>query len=1232
MRQDSFPSVPRIAGAILGVLLVVLVGARTVRAQGEDVAIQVDGQPSKYSRIVDLRTQATERLAKLGPPKENPTEAEKTTRARLTEAVAVLDRTAALMQRLNNFRSSMDEFDRVDRELDNEIARLRTESALPIEPDSALVDQAKQEELATEYGNAQRQASLNEVARTEKAKAVEDRALLIKEVPAQLTALAERRSALEKELAAIPEAAAGVVPSEEDRAKREELVFFLRALEVEQRRLELLQRRNNDLLELERRDLEIAEKRADADALILKNLEKLQGAMNDAFRRRTEIEARKYRREAEVLRKEAKDEKDLEVRSVKELRALILDIKALGADNSSSLTDLKEEQAKLKNLIDEAKRRLDWARRNFPEDTAFESWKRTALERARRRAEVQIGENEILRSFANPKTRLIRDEAASERERLIGLREALNESKLESSEHEGTIGDEGDGFISHWIEAVVHHKSGLEALNAFDESQARAQWDGLSAELRSVLAERITGAASAEEAAEKVLDGRAELMRTREEVSSHLSRVHFWLREPSLFSGSSLEAAGREAAALPATVGALPSRFSDGIAALREVEPSGSALWIRIAIALGIALAVGFVVRAVFLHLAQNASLAALESVSPEPAGAPTAGSSEAPPRTQSVPITGESSKRTTQFAVADVRARIAFHHTLARYAIPAVLVLGLFAIARFVRPDLPLLDLVTAVAGGLVAWRLQRAMESALLAPHAGGPCLMGCDEADARAIRHSVGRFVRYGAVIVPLSIAFDLLEASHWADICRWIVAIHALFVGVWLSFRRDIVQIIFHQGSHSVVARAFRSVFLNLLPLVILGFAAVVTLQTMGYRNAGLFYLSRSVIAVGVLLAAGIIFQSSSLLIRRRFLGNAEDDGESTSNDSDENDPRERGRIIARLAGFGAFVAIAAATILTLSWLFEIGLRQWRAFGSFDIVSGEVDEFHFTVEDLFRAGLTFFVGLFIARIVRDVLAIVLRRRKIQRGSRYVIRTLVFYAMVGIAFILALSSIGVRLGQLGWVLGAAGIGIGFGLQEVISNFIAGLILFFERPVQVGDIISVGDVEGDVEQISIRATVIRTRDGISIIVPNKRLITDDVINWSHGDQRTRLKIQVGVAYGSDVPLVKKVLVEVAEKERRVMRFPRPDTQFMAFGESELSFELLIWLATPDITLRRRVRSDLNSAIDAAFREHGIEIPFPQRDLHLRSAPAPIRLGRDEKPSPPAPEDDPDDASAAEA
>lgn len=182
-----------------------------------------------------------------------------------------------------------------------------------------------------------------------------------------------------------------------------------------------------------------------------------------------------------------------------------------------------------------------------------------------------------------------------------------------------------------------------------------------------------------------------------------------------------------------------------------------------------------------------------------------------------------------------------------------------------------------------------------------------------------------------------------------------------------------------------------------------------------------------------------------------------------------------------------------------------------------------------------------------------------------------------------------------------GAVGIGVGFGLQNVISNFFAGLIIMFERPIKVGDRIEVDKVEGDVLEIGARSTVVLINDNIAIIVPNSKFITENVVNWKYNDGKVRFRIPVGVAYGTDVRLVEKVLLEVADAAKDVMEHPAPVVRLMKFGDSALEFELRVWSET-QVHRKGALVSAINLAICDKFREYGIEIPFPQRDIHIRS------------------------------
>ncbi len=222
-------------------------------------------------------------------------------------------------------------------------------------------------------------------------------------------------------------------------------------------------------------------------------------------------------------------------------------------------------------------------------------------------------------------------------------------------------------------------------------------------------------------------------------------------------------------------------------------------------------------------------------------------------------------------------------------------------------------------------------------------------------------------------------------------------------------------------------------------------------------------------------------------------------------------------------------------------------------------------------------------------------------LDEGIQLVILRLTHYLLIGLGIIIAVQSIGLNLTSLAVVFGLLSVGIGFGLQNVASNFVSGLIILFERPIKIGDRITIGDVWGDVVNISLRATLIRTVDNVAIIVPNSEFISSQVINWSHRDPKVRVHIPVGVAYGSDVPLVISSLLEVAKSHPEVMEDPPPKVWFTEFGDSSLNFELLAW--TLDPKSRPDVISDLNKGIDEIFRKNKVEIPFPQRDLHVRSS-----------------------------
>jgi len=243
-----------------------------------------------------------------------------------------------------------------------------------------------------------------------------------------------------------------------------------------------------------------------------------------------------------------------------------------------------------------------------------------------------------------------------------------------------------------------------------------------------------------------------------------------------------------------------------------------------------------------------------------------------------------------------------------------------------------------------------------------------------------------------------------------------------------------------------------------------------------------------------------------------------------------------------------------------------------------------------------------AIWLARFVAFALDVeILPRFKLKRGVSNAISTVVQWGILGAGLLIAGGALGLQAGQLAIVFGALSVGIGFGLQNIVSNFVSGLILIFEQPVKVGDKVEITSLAltGEVRRIGIRASVVRTFDGAEVIVPNGNLISSEVVNWTLSDQRRRVRIDVGVAYGTDPHRVIEILTAAAVAHREVLRYPEPVVMFMEFGESSLNFRLLFWTATFDDFFR--VRSELHIDVHDALDEAGITIPFPQRDLHLK-------------------------------
>ncbi len=261
---------------------------------------------------------------------------------------------------------------------------------------------------------------------------------------------------------------------------------------------------------------------------------------------------------------------------------------------------------------------------------------------------------------------------------------------------------------------------------------------------------------------------------------------------------------------------------------------------------------------------------------------------------------------------------------------------------------------------------------------------------------------------------------------------------------------------------------------------------------------------------------------------------------------------------------------------------------------------LDQKEISIAVIFKLFLIILIFVFISRILKKrFFKRILDSINIEEGLQFTLIRMGQYLTITIGVIVAFQFVGIDLSALAVIFGFLSVGIGFGLQNIASNFISGLILLFERPINVGDRITVGDTEGDVENIQIRSTSIRTLNNITIIVPNSEFVSNQVTNWSHGDSKIRIDLPVGVSYSSDMKKVIEVLKYVADNNKELLKAPAPEVLLIGFGDSSIDMQLRFWINDPKRYYG--VRSDINFAIVEEFRKNGIEIPFPQRDLNLR-------------------------------
>ncbi|AEP29622.1 mechanosensitive ion channel domain-containing protein [Brumicola nitratireducens] len=248
------------------------------------------------------------------------------------------------------------------------------------------------------------------------------------------------------------------------------------------------------------------------------------------------------------------------------------------------------------------------------------------------------------------------------------------------------------------------------------------------------------------------------------------------------------------------------------------------------------------------------------------------------------------------------------------------------------------------------------------------------------------------------------------------------------------------------------------------------------------------------------------------------------------------------------------------------------------------------------------LGFVIGGFVAaKNIRGVMEIgFFERFEMDAGARYATITILGYVLVGAGIVIGFSQLGIDWSKLQWIIAALGVGLGFGLQEIVANFVSGLIILFERPIRVGDFVTIGNLSGTVSNIKIRATTVTDFDNREVLLPNKSIITENVTNWTLKDSVTRIVVKIGVAYGSDIDKVKGLLMQVAEGLDEVLKQPAPQVFFLEHGDSSLNFEIRVFVVRPEDRLP--LTHAINTGVNKALAENNISIPFPQRDLHIVS------------------------------
>ena len=382
-----------------------------------------------------------------------------------------------------------------------------------------------------------------------------------------------------------------------------------------------------------------------------------------------------------------------------------------------------------------------------------------------------------------------------------------------------------------------------------------------------------------------------------------------------------------------------------------------------------------------------------------------------------------------------------------------------------------------------------------------------------------------------------------------------------------------------------------------PLIAIGVATILA-GCLGYIGLARF-MSQQIVVTGAILATMYIGHLTARAISDFGALKTTLIGRWIDRHFDTDEAREDQLGLVFSVAINLMVVAIGIPLILLQWGFQWGdITTWSLRAIREIQIGSVS---FSIIDVLTGILVFVIGYLVTRWFQRWLdGSVMTRGRVDAGVRNSIKTVVGYVGIAVAVLIGVSAAGIDLSSLALVAGGLSLGVGFGLQNIVSNFVSGLILLVERPFKSGDWIEAGGVSGTVKKISVRATEIETFQRQSVILPNSELINSAVGNWTHKNRLGRVDIKIGASYDSDPRKVHRVLTEIAEAHPTILKNPAPMAIFTGFGDSSLDFEIRFFLA--DVMTQLAIQNDIRFAIFERFKEEGIAIPFPQRDLHLRT------------------------------